>query len=76
VCLNCVSNVDTMAVASSGIAALASGGWQRLVDRVHGLSPRERRQRTWEDDAAFLASLGHDPEVLLGPPPARERVHA
>lgn len=71
--MNCVSSVDAMAVASSGMAALASGGWQRIVDRIQGRSRRERRQRTWDADAAFLSSLGHDPEVLLGPPP--ERVH-
>ena len=70
-CINCFSSIDAMAVAGRGAAALASGGWQRVVDRVQGRSRGERRQATWDDDAAFLASLGHDPEVLLGPPPER-----
>jgi hypothetical protein len=71
VCINCFSSVDAFAVAGSGAAALASGGWQRIVDRVQGRSRRERLQRTWDDDASFLSSLGHDPEVLLGPAPER-----
>jgi hypothetical protein len=70
-CINCFSAVDAMAVTGTGAAVLASTGWQRVVDRARGLSPRDRRRRTWEDDAAFLRSLGHDPEVLLGREPDR-----
>ena len=70
-CINCFSSVDAMAVAGSGAAALASTGWQRIVDRARGLSPRDRQRRTWAEDAAFLRSLGHDPEVLLGREPDR-----
>jgi hypothetical protein len=71
VCINCFSSLDAMAVAGSGAAAMASAGWQRVVDRAQGLSRGDRRRRTWDDDATFLSSLGHDPEVLLGPPPER-----
>ncbi len=74
-CINCFSSLDALAVAGTGATALASGGWQRVVDRVHGRTREQRRQLTWDDDAAFLASLGHDPEVLLGPPPT-QRVDA
>jgi hypothetical protein len=72
VCLNCVSNADLVVVNGIAAAAVARTGWAHVRGFVgSGARPSraQRRTVTYDDDAAFIASLGLDPGEVLGPPP-------
>ncbi len=68
-CVNCLGMADVAAVAGSGALVAASSGWQRITDVFSGRTREQRRRAVWDDNAAFLRELGHDPVELLGAPP-------
>jgi hypothetical protein len=67
-CVSCVSNVEALALSS--VAALTGfrSGWGHLKARLKGQLP-ERRRQDYQRTADYLASMGHDPRDVLGPPP-------
>ncbi|MGY9075179.1 MAG: hypothetical protein ACKVHU_19750 [Acidimicrobiales bacterium] len=68
-CVNCVTSVDTLAANAVGIAAAIAAIRDRAFDFRIGRSRAERKQLCWERNAAFLASIGHTPEHVLGASP-------
>ncbi len=70
-CGNCVTNADAVLVSALGAGNVALSLAQRLGDAVQGRTGAERRLGAHQANAAFLRSLGHDPDQILGPPPLR-----
>jgi hypothetical protein len=68
-CGNCVTNADAVLVSALGAGNIALSLAQRLGDAVQGRTGAERRIGAHQANAAFLRSLGHDPDQILGPPP-------
>ena len=64
-CGNCVTTADALAVGLPLVSAVFHESWRRLTGR-HDASA------AWDEDAAFLSALGHEPVALLGPRPAAE----
>ncbi len=50
-------------------AVVATNCWERVSDRRNGISRLERELRTWEENAAFMRSMGLEPMLVLGAPP-------
>ncbi|NEE00284.1 hypothetical protein G1H10_08890 [Phytoactinopolyspora halotolerans] len=50
---------------------LLRGGATRLMERLTGRDPFERRYAAHRANAEFLAGMGLDPDRVLGPPPER-----
>jgi hypothetical protein len=69
VCTNCVTGLEAAILASSGIAVSARDGWRRVRSGLAGESRLERRQQIHRSNASFVASLGLDPEAVLGSAP-------
>lgn len=70
VCASCFTRLDAAVLSSAGAVTAVSVGWQRLADARRGTSRAARRRARYDETAAFLRSLGHDPEAVLGPTPA------
>jgi len=68
-CGNCVTNAEAVAVSAVGAANVAVSLTQRAIDLACGRSAAERRLGAHQANAGFLRSLGHDPALVLGPPP-------
>jgi hypothetical protein len=68
-CMNCVTNVDALAINAVAGSIFAVNAWERISDRRRGISRLERAQRTWIRNQSFMRELGLDPIEILGPPP-------
>jgi hypothetical protein len=68
-CASCFTSVDALAVNAVGVAAVFTKLRDRLIDLRVGRSREERTQLTWERSAAFMASMGLEPESVLGVAP-------
>lgn len=68
-CMNCVTNVDAIAINVVAGSIFAANAWERAADRRRGISRLEREQRTWIRNRSFMLELGLDPLEILGPPP-------
>lgn len=68
-CVSCISNVEALALSSVAAFTGVTSGWGHLKARLSGQLP-ERRRLAYERTADYLASMGHDPREVLGPPPA------
>ncbi len=68
-CGNCVTNVDALVV--SGLAATSTAAClaQRARALLGGRSSFSQKAAAYAANAGFLRSLGHDPALVLGPPP-------
>lgn len=75
-CTTCTTMFDVAATNAVLGAALVSNQWVRVRDRVRGIGRIERDVRTWEENAAFVRSMGLDPMTTLGAPPAPPLVDA
>lgn len=68
-CVNCVTQTESVVFAGVGVVAMASA----VVDKLQSLLQPEtwavKRQRAWEANVAFFTSMGLDPDTVLGPPP-------
>jgi hypothetical protein len=73
-CMNCVTNVDALAVNAVAGSIFAVNAWERISDRRRGISRLERAQRTWIRNASFMRELGFEPIDILGPPPGHAPV--
>lgn len=67
--MNCVTSIDAVGLNVGGFLALGLGGLRQIRDTLSGLSPFDRRRATWDDNSSFVATLGLDPEAVLGPRP-------
>jgi hypothetical protein len=70
VCASCFTRIDAVALNSAGLLAMAVVGRRRVLDAWHGRSRTTRRQASYDETAGFLREMGHDPDLVLGPPPA------
>lgn len=69
-CTTCTTLFD-LAATNVALGAVVATNWhERVQDRRRGISRLEREQRTWESNAAFLRSMGLEPLVVIGAPPA------
>ena len=68
-CMNCVTNVDALAINVVAGSIFAANAWERVADRRRGISRVEREQRTWIRNQSFMRELGLDPVAIIGPPP-------
>jgi hypothetical protein len=73
-CMNCVTNVDAIAINVVAGSIFAVNAWERVSDRRKGISRLERAQRTWIRNASFMRELGFEPIDILGPPPGHDPV--
>jgi hypothetical protein len=64
-CVGCFTGVEAALANGAAGAVAARNGLRRLRDR----DPRQRRLAAYHANAAFVTSLGQDPEAVLGPPP-------
>ncbi|MCB0971590.1 MAG: hypothetical protein KDA97_08755 [Acidimicrobiales bacterium] len=69
-CTTCTTMFDVAATNAVLGAALISNRWVRVRDRFRGIGRLERDVRTWEENAAFVQTMGLDPLTTLGAPPA------
>lgn len=71
-CGTCVTQVEAIGVQSIGLVAVTLSVARRVVLGRRGISGLARRASDWDESAAFLSRLGHDPADLLGPRPVEE----
>lgn len=64
-CASCFTALDAYAVQAGAALAAGSTGVRWLFTRDRGA----RKQQRWDETAAFLEELGHDPVVVIGPRP-------
>jgi len=68
-CGSCVTNVEALVVGAAASTGMVVSLAQRATDLFCGRSSADRRAASYAANAGFLSSLGHDPALLLGPPP-------
>ncbi len=69
-CANCMTTAADVLLIPGGVAAYAASRAIHVVrGRRRGETKADRQQAQWEQDAAFLRTMGHDPAEVLGPPP-------
>ena len=71
-CVNCVTSAESVVANSVIVAAISRGAWERARDLLAGRSASQRRAEIWDANARFLASMGHEPEAVLGTRPVVE----
>ena len=71
-CVNCVTSAEAVAPGVAGATAAGNELRRIVFDALRGRTAHERRRETWHANAAFIASLGLDPQEVLGPPPRPE----
>lgn len=71
-CINCVTSTEFLVVNGAIVAGAATHG-ARQIGAALGLiqmsSRAERKASAHMQDVAFIASLGLDPDTVLGPGP-------
>lgn len=69
-CVSCLSGAEVVAGHAVAGVALTRGWWRRrrLLRQSPDVRAREA-QLKWDGNAAFMASLGHDPTRILGTRP-------
>lgn len=68
-CAGCLTSAEALVITGGGAVVAAKSALVRLNDRLSGRPRGERAAVAHDANAAFLAELGHDPEVLLGARP-------
>lgn len=71
-CLNCVSNTEFLVANGAIVAGAATHGVRQLgasLGLIQMSSRAERKASAHMEDVAFIASLGLDPDTVLGPGP-------
>ena len=68
-CSTCTTVFDVSATNAVLVGAFVVNRWERLRDRMRSKPRLERDLETWEANAAFIRSLGHEPLAVLGAPP-------
>ena len=69
-CSTCTTAFDAASTNAVLLAAVATNCWERVKDRARGTHRIERDLAVWEQNADFVRSLGLDPLMTLGAPPA------
>jgi hypothetical protein len=69
-CMSCVSQSDALFWNGAAIGTVVLGAAGRLRDSLVGRSSQARRTAADRANRTFLASLGLDPDEVLGPTPA------
>lgn len=71
-CVNCVTSTEFLVVNSAIVAGAATHGVRRLgasLGLINLPSRAERKASAHMENVAFIASLGLDPDEVLGPGP-------
>lgn len=68
-CSGCISSGATLAMQGSAAVVIAQGSLRRLWSWHGGQDAFARRRAIYQANCDFLASMGLDPERVLGPPP-------
>ena len=68
-CVNCLGSAELAVMQGTAVAAFARAGLVRGREWLTGTDPLERRLAAHRANAAFLASMGLDPNAVLGPAP-------
>jgi hypothetical protein len=67
--MNCLSGMELAVMQGTALVAFAKAGLVRGHELLTGRDPMERRIGAHRANAEFLASMGLDPDAVLGPPP-------
>lgn len=70
--MSCVSQLDALWINGLLAGSAATSVVTRVVHRVQGVTPAQRKARVYAANAALLASMGIDPEHALGPAPSAD----
>lgn len=71
-CVQCVTNTEVLVVNGAVVAGAATHGLRQLgasLGLIQVSSRAERKVSAHMEDVAFIASLGLDPDAVLGPGP-------
>lgn len=71
-CMNCVTSTEFLVVNSAIVAGAATHGVRQLgasLGLIQMSTRAERKASAHMEDVAFIASLGLDPDAVLGPGP-------
>ena len=68
-CGSCVSTAESLVLGAAGASTAAAAAVRRVGEVLRGRPSLDRQAAAYAANAAFLRSLGHDPAVVLGPPP-------
>jgi hypothetical protein len=63
--MSCVSQLDALWINGLLAGSAATSVVTRVVHRVQGVTPAQRKARVYAANAALLASMGIDPEHAL-----------
>lgn len=69
-CMGCFTGAEAVVTQGAVGVAFARSEFTRWHEQLTGRDPIERKRAAHEANAEFLASLGLDPDRVLGPPPA------
>ena len=68
-CGSCVTTAESLLLGAAGAGTAAAAAARRVREGLRGRTSLDRQAAAYAANAAFLRSLGHDPSVVLGPPP-------
>ncbi|NED94500.1 hypothetical protein G1H11_04165 [Phytoactinopolyspora alkaliphila] len=68
-CMGCFTATEAAVIQGAAAVMFARAGLTRLNEHVTGQGALRRRRAAYAANAEFLASMGHDPEHVLGPAP-------
>jgi hypothetical protein len=68
--MNCLTGAELAVMQGTAVVAFTKMGLTRAHEMLTGRDPMVRRLAAHQANAAFLAGMGHDPDLVLGPPPS------
>jgi len=69
-CMNCLTGTELAVMQGSALVAFTKMGVTRAHEMLTGRDPMVRRLAAHRANAEFLAGMGLDPALVLGPPPS------
>jgi hypothetical protein len=73
-CMNCLTGTELAVMQGTALVAFTKMGLTRAHEMLTGRDPMVRRLAAHHANAEFLAGMGHDPALVLGPPPSRAAI--
>ena len=69
-CMNCMTGTELAVMQGSALIGFTKMGLTRAHEMLTGRDPMVRRQAAYQANAEFIAGMGLDPALVLGPPPS------
>jgi hypothetical protein len=69
-CMNCLTGTELAVMQGTALVAFTKMGLTRAHEKLTGRDPMVRRLAAHHANAEFLAGMGLDPALVLGPPPS------